>query len=284
MNRTQIFSGLEDRYQKYRPAYPSQILDSLHAFVETGRNASWPDHPSLIDVGAGTGILTRQLRDAFGAGFRYLAVEPGDSMRRRAEAETASNLQIEYVDATAEAVPAEADSAALVIAAQAVHWFDRPRFYEEAARILVEGGTLALLYNYRDWRRDALLAAYEDFLESNLRSYVRPWRESKGDGAGDGELGSRSGLFDRELQALDEFHGSTSASVEWQRTMSADEFIELCLSTVQFQRASGGADEAFRVELLRKMIASHYENEAQILVPYLTTLRTVRRKADHAPL
>lgn len=62
MNRTQIFSGLEDRYQKYRPAYPAQSLDLLHAVVETGRDDSWPELPSLIDVGAGTGILTRQQR------------------------------------------------------------------------------------------------------------------------------------------------------------------------------------------------------------------------------
>jgi ubiquinone/menaquinone biosynthesis C-methylase UbiE len=106
MDRTQIFSGLEDRYQKYRPAHPSRILDSLRAFVETGRNDSWLELPSLIDVGAGTGILTRQLRGTFGTGFRYLAVEPGDSMRGRAEADTDSSLQIEYVAGTAEAVPA----------------------------------------------------------------------------------------------------------------------------------------------------------------------------------
>ena len=280
MNRTQIFSGLEDRYQKYRPAYPAQILDSLHAIVETGRDYSWPELPSLIDVGAGTGILTRQLRDKFGTGFRYIAVEPGNSMRRRAEAETDPSLHIEYVDGSAEAVPVEAQSAALVIAAQAAHWFDRPRFYDEAARILVPGGILALLYNDRDWRRDALLVAYEDFLESRLRAYIRPWREQKADSdrAGSGVKALRAGGFDQELQALDKFHDFMAANVEWQRTMTAEEFIEMCLSTVAFQRAIGG-DERVGVDLLRKMIASNCETADRIVVPYVTTLRAVRRKS-----
>ena len=86
------------------------------------------------------------------------------------------------------------------------------------------------------------------------------------------------GLLDRELQSLDEFHDFTSPSVEWQRTMSADEFIELCLSTVQFKHAIRGADEQFGIDLLRKMIANHAKSEDQIVVPYLTTLRAVRRR------
>ena len=279
MDRTQIFTGLENRYQKYRPTYPSQIIDSLHTVVESGRNDSWGDVPTLIDVGAGTGILTRQLRDRFGTGFRYIAVEPGDAMRRRAEADTASSLQIEYVAGTAEAVPVEARSAALVIAAQAAHWFDRPRFYAEAARILVPGGTLALLYNVRDWRRNALLTAYEDFLESHSRTYVRAWRESKAGSDGTGSVVLGFSIFDRELQALDEFHDFTSPSVEWQRAISADEFIGMCLSSVQFKRAIRGEEEQFGVKLLRQMIASHCKTGDQIVDSYVTTLRAVRRRS-----
>ena len=33
----------------------------------------------------------------------------------------------------------------LVLVCQAVHWFDVPRFYEEAKRVLTKGGALAIL-------------------------------------------------------------------------------------------------------------------------------------------
>ena len=279
MDNTQIFSGLEERYQKYRPSYPALVLDSLRSYVEAGRDDSWRGCPLLIDVGAGTGILTRQLCERFSGEWRCVGIEPGSSMRGRAQVETGSPAGIHYVGGSAEEIPLRSRLAALTIAAQAAHWFDRPRFYAEAERVLLRGGTLALLYNDRDRRRSALLAAYDEFLESRTPKHSRADRA--GDGAlvqaGSGLRDLRGGGFERELCGLDGFDDFRRFSVEWARAMSADEFIGMCLSTVHFRRAINEADEAVGIAILREMIAKHCEDPEHIVVPYSTTLLAVRR-------
>ncbi len=290
MDSTQLFSGLDERYSKYRPHYPAEILDILFDYFRHGRNNRWPARPLLVDVGAGTGILTRQLRERFGADYRYIAVEPGDSMRSRAEFETDPALGIEFSRATAEALGLAAGSAAIVIAGQAAHWFDRPRFYAEARRVLYPGGVLALVYNDRDWRRDAMLAEYEDFLESRNPRYHRGYREADpvAARAGSGLAGLRSGAFAEEMRQLDGFRDFTAQSVEWKRTMSADEFVGMCLSTVQFRRAVKSAHEHAEEDaeedseedaaaILRAIIARHSRPGVPLILPYCTTLLAARR-------
>ena len=39
----------------------------------------------------------------------------------------------------------EPESVDLVVVCQAVHWFDVPKFYEEAKKVLTKGGALAIL-------------------------------------------------------------------------------------------------------------------------------------------
>src|SRR5207248_2014816 len=79
-NPTGRFSGLEDRYAKYRPDYPAAVLDYIMA------QCGLSDKASLVDVGCGTGISSR----LFAArGLRVVGVEPNEAMRARAEAEPA---------------------------------------------------------------------------------------------------------------------------------------------------------------------------------------------------
>lgn len=42
-------------------------------------------------------------------------------------------------------IPHEDSSLSLIISAQAAHWFDLPRFYEEVKRTLKNNGVLALI-------------------------------------------------------------------------------------------------------------------------------------------
>lgn len=64
-------------------------------------------------------------------------------------------------------------SADLLIAAQAFHWFDRAAFRLEAQRLLVEQGTVALVWNARRTDSTPFLEAYENLLRSHASDYGR---------------------------------------------------------------------------------------------------------------
>ena len=98
------------------------------------------------------------------SGWRVTAVEPGKPMldvlarpRHRSQ-----GLLVSSVQATAEATGLDSESADLVTAAQAFHWFDKDRALPGGARILKPGGGLALFWNVRDAERSPFLADYGD--------------------------------------------------------------------------------------------------------------------------
>ncbi len=144
MDTTQKFTGKADQYSRYRPRYPEAYLDYL--VTTTGLNPG----DVVADVGSGTGILTGQL---LAWGLQVWAIEPNADMRGVAEAHLGDQPGFRSVAATAENTTLEDHSVSLVTAAQAFHWFDRPRFQEECRRILRPGGPVALVWNNRDMRQ-----------------------------------------------------------------------------------------------------------------------------------
>jgi SAM-dependent methyltransferase len=132
------FGPAADVYERARPPYPEEALDWL---LPGGA-------PRVIDLGAGTGKLTRQIRDR---GLSVTAVEPSDGMR----AELARAVPgVPSVAGSAEHVPLPDGSADVVLCAQAWHWVDVERAVPEVARILSPGGRLGLIWNLRDERED----------------------------------------------------------------------------------------------------------------------------------
>src|ERR1043165_5770580 len=110
-------------YERGRPPYPSAALDWL---LPAGTS-------HVVDVGAGTGKLTRQIRDR---GLQVTAVEPSDGMR----AELRRVLpDVPVLAGTAEALPLPGDSADAVLCAQAWHWVDPALAVPECARVLKPG-------------------------------------------------------------------------------------------------------------------------------------------------
>lgn len=117
-------------YARFRPEYPP----SLAAFLADQA----PTRGLAIDVGCGNGQLTTQLGDHFD---RVLGLDPSADQLANAVA----HPQVEYRQSPAEQLQADAGSASLITAAQAVHWFDRPRFYEEVRRVAAPGAVVSLL-------------------------------------------------------------------------------------------------------------------------------------------
>lgn len=128
------FGQAAGTYQRGRPGYPESAVEWL-----VPRRAR-----RVLDLGAGTGKLTRLLADA---GLKVTAVEPSERMREQL---TAAVPRARVLAGSAEQIPLDDGSVDAVVVGQAWHWFDPARAIPEAARVLVPGGTLALAWNIRD--------------------------------------------------------------------------------------------------------------------------------------
>jgi SAM-dependent methyltransferase len=132
------FGGAAVTYERARPSYPDEAIDWLLP----------PAARRVLDLGAGTGKLTRALRDR---GLDVVAVEPSAGMRDQ----LARLLPgVPVLAGTAERVPLADHAVDAVLVAQAWHWVDPARAVPEAARVLAPGGRLGLLWNIRDERVD----------------------------------------------------------------------------------------------------------------------------------
>jgi SAM-dependent methyltransferase len=123
------FATLSSGYAHFRPSYPGELFAWLAEVA--------PTHQRVWDCATGTGQAARALADHFKT---VLATDASASQLAAAE----PHPGVQYRLAPAENPGLEAASIDLVTVAQALHWFDRPRFFAEVERVLRPGGVLAV--------------------------------------------------------------------------------------------------------------------------------------------
>jgi SAM-dependent methyltransferase len=134
--RAGSFGAAAAAYERARPSYPEAALDWL---LPAGARR-------VLDLGAGTGKLSRQLGRR---GLDVVAVEPSEGMR----AQFSQGLpDIPVLAGSAERIPLPDHSLDAVLVGQAWHWFDPQRAVAEVSRVLAPGGQLGLIWNIRDLR------------------------------------------------------------------------------------------------------------------------------------
>ncbi len=114
-------------YAQYRPEYP----DALFIFLTSAA----PTTLLAWDVGTGTGQAARGLAPYF---QHVIATDSSTDQVNAAPPAPG----VEYRVASAEDSGLDDRSVALVTVAQALHWFDLPRFYAECRRVLIPGGVV----------------------------------------------------------------------------------------------------------------------------------------------
>lgn len=128
------FGAAADRYDAIRPTYPPEAV--AWALGAAPRR--------VVDLGAGTGLLTRVL---VALGHDVVPVEPDPGMRARFNAATPS---LTALDGSAERIPLPDGAATGAMAGQSYHWFEREPAHAEIARVLAPGGVFAPIWNIRD--------------------------------------------------------------------------------------------------------------------------------------
>jgi ubiquinone/menaquinone biosynthesis C-methylase UbiE len=162
----QGFSSVADVYERSRPGYAPEAVAWLCERLRIGCGRV------VLDLGAGTGKLTRQL--VF-TGANLIAVEPLEEMR----AELARTVpDAEAKAGTAEQIPLADASVDAVVSAQAFHWFDTERALAEIHRVLRSGGSLGLIWNTRDLA-DPVQATVDEMLAPYRERAERRWARGR---------------------------------------------------------------------------------------------------------
>jgi len=122
------FSKQASIYAQYRPSYPHELYDYLSELT--------PAHELAWDCGTGNGQSAIHLADFYESVY---ASDPSEAQINNAFAHDRVTYKIEK----AEESTLKDHSVDLVAIAQAIHWFDYDKFYEEVKRVLKKGGIIA---------------------------------------------------------------------------------------------------------------------------------------------
>jgi SAM-dependent methyltransferase len=192
----QSFGEIAATYDRFRPGPPLEAVQWLLPARAV----------DILELGAGTGALTRLLVEQFP---HVRAVEPDPRMRAVCRERVP---RAEIVAGQAESIPADEASFDAVIAASSWHWVDEDLALPEVARVLRPGGTFALLWSGADrsvaWLRSLwaggmeLSAAEIEALDSRRRE-----RHTV-------QLGATSPFLEPERRVI-----------RWTRFMTRDELV-----------------------------------------------------------
>ncbi|HEV2997509.1 MAG TPA: class I SAM-dependent methyltransferase [Solirubrobacteraceae bacterium] len=164
------FATVAGAYERGRPGYPPAVAGAIAAELGV------PPGAPVLDLGAGTGKLTRVL---LGAGLDVVGVEPHGSLREV----LAAGVGPERVrEGLAEAIPLPDGSVAAVTVGDAFHWFKAAEALGEIRRVLRPGGGLAVLATIPDWREASWAHEVGTLMESMRPEHPffdgTPWREA----------------------------------------------------------------------------------------------------------
>ena len=240
MDNTAKFSGKAESYQSARPGYPKQLAARLAELGMKGADAA--------DVGAGTGIFSRFLREELGCSV--WAVEPNGDMGRKAEQLLGNTPGIFLREGTAEATGLPSGSVSLVTAAQAFHWFSPQGFRRECLRILRPGGMAVLVWNSRVEEAESVKRNGEIF-----RRFCPAFR------------GFSGGNWEEKQAAMEVFFGGKPACIRIPHNLyyTKEKFIQRSLSS---SYSIGPGDEGYAAYLAAlEGLFDQYAEDGLLCVP-----------------
>jgi len=221
------FGRTAREYELGRPLWPEELLDRVCS--ELGLDAA----SAVLDLGAGTGKLTRALVPRFA---RVIAVEP-DAAMLDVLREVVPNADARL--GSGEAIPVDNAEVDAVFSAEAFHWFASGESVAEIARVLRPRGVLVLLWN---------IGIDYDFMGPEAETTIRDMFE-RGGRPGLGRV--LSGDWRRPLEeGFEELH---EAEVERDLAATRDEWIANMLSVSSVAHQPEEARDVF-AKRLRELV------------------------------
>jgi len=123
-----LFSNHANQYAAFRPTYPKELYNFIFSYVKNFGTA-W-------DAGTGNGQVARDLSDHF---EKVIATDI--SAKQLENAYQSDNI---FYFQTGETIMFSGKRFDLVCVAQAIHWFDREKFYAEVNRVAKREAVVAI--------------------------------------------------------------------------------------------------------------------------------------------
>lgn len=242
-----------EAYRKYRVGYSNEVIELIliHTKMSERKN------PAFVDVGAGTGIWTRQVAEALPS-FKCTAVEPNDSMRENGKIWT-KGLNVDWKSGTGEETGLPDGCADLVSMASSFHWTDSKRSLPEFHRILKKGGYLTLVWNPLVREGDVLQEKVETLRKEIIPEFTR---------------GSRArDDFGAMMESTGHFKDVIEIRMINKVRRTPDEYIEAWKAVNHLQAVAGPERFAKFLDGIRHLL----RGKESIDVPYLTKSWTGKR-------
>lgn len=137
-HRRALFSAAADTYERGRPGYPDRVYQLLTEVCGLAPGSR------VVEIGPGTGQATGSLLQR---GAEVTAIELGPELAERLRAKYAA-APLQVIVGAFEDVDLPAAQADLVVAATSFHWVPPEVALARSARLLREGGWLALWWSF----------------------------------------------------------------------------------------------------------------------------------------
>lgn len=262
-----VFGEAVEQYEAARPGYPEDLVDDVLAFAGPG---------PVVEIGAGTGKASVPFARR---GVDLTCVEPDPRMAEALRRNLAGFPGARVVVSGFEEWPRPADSARLLICAQAWHWIEPEIAWTKAREIIEPGGALALWWN----SFAATAGAYEVLAEAHDRhGRVELARRTLGGDIGNtgdtGDTADRQEAADAwpgdEVCATTNFQDFESRRYSSVHRLDPERLVDLLLSISAYRML----DDAERAALISDVRAAA-EGLGGVTLDITTALFLARPKA-----
>ncbi len=249
------FNEVPDVYDEIRPSYPAELYVTLFALL--------PPHPSILEVGPGTGQATKAL---LAGGASVHAIEIGPAMADKLR----SNLPTDRLHVTVgdfEHTAIDSSSVDAVFSATAYHWISPQAQTDRPAELLRPGGVLAIV--------DLIQVTSPE--DDGFFDAAQPIYEKHGEGHQGPPAPTRDAVdppIRKLLEADDRFEEVTVHRWDWDQTYSATAYRKLMLSYSGTQMMTP-TDRLGLLDDIESFISEHFHG--QVTRPLVVTLTTARR-------
>jgi SAM-dependent methyltransferase len=209
-DRAESFGAIAEQYDRLRPTAPDTLLDEFAALKPS----------RVLDIGCGTGKVARALMDR---GLNVLGIEIDERM-----AAVARGHGVTVEIAAFEDWEDGGRTFDLITCGDAWHWIDPVRGWRKIEQVLRPGGTVARFWNHHELD-EPLTAAFAAVYER----------------CAPGVLAGGQSHHERD----DSDPRTETSTYSWERTYSADDWVELAATYSSHQRLEPARLAALQAEL-----------------------------------